>query len=93
MPKAHGDLQTHIPSKVMQGTPLVVPDMCHPAMDDVGVTATSHDSGIERTVQQEYHSVMLRDESPMPGPKETFPQVGQPSVKGKKNKLWMSNLC
>ena len=26
---------------------------------------------------------MSRDESPMPGPKAAFPQVGQPSVKGK----------
>ena len=54
-PEARGDLQTHTPSKVMQGTPLVVPDMCRPAMDDAGITAMSHGSGIERMVQQEYH--------------------------------------
>ena len=49
----------------------------------VGITAMSHGSGIERTVQKEYCSVMSRDESPMPGPKVTFPQVGQPLAKGK----------
>ena len=37
----------------MQGTPLVVPDTCHPAMDDAGRTATSHGSGVERMVQQD----------------------------------------
>ena len=82
-PKARGDLQTHVSSKVMQGTPLVVPDMCCPTMDNVGITATSHGSGVERMVQQEYCSVMSRDESPTPGPRATFPQVGQPSAKGK----------
>ena len=61
----------------------MVPDTCHPAMDDVGITATSHGSGIERMVQQEYCSAMSRDESPMPGPRATFPQVGQPLAKGK----------
>ena len=78
VPKACGDLQTHVPSKMMQGTPLVVPDMCLPAMDDIGVVVTSHGSSIERTVQQEYHSVMSRDESPTPGPRVTFLQ---PSAK------------
>ena len=34
-----------------QGTPRVVPDTCRLAMDDVGITATSCGSGIERTVQ------------------------------------------
>ena len=82
-PKAHGDLQTHVPSEVMQGTPLVVPDTCCPAMDDAGITATSWGSGIERMVQQEYCSVMLRDESPMPGTRANFPQAGQPLAKGK----------
>ena len=72
-----------MPSEVTQGTPLVVPDICCPAMDDTGITATSHSSGVERTVQQEYHSVMLRDESPTPGPRVTCPQVGQPLAKGK----------
>ena len=82
--EARGDLRTHAPSEEMQGTPLVVPDMRRPpAMDDAGVTATSCGSGVERTVQKEYHSVMLRDESLTPGPKATFPQVGQPSAKGK----------
>ena len=57
--------------------------MHHPAMDDVGVTATSCGSGVERMVQQEYHSVMSRDESLTPGPKAAFLQAGQPSVKGK----------
>ena len=66
-----------------QGTPLVVPDSCRPAMDDVGITSTSRGSGIERMVQKEYRSAMSRDESPIPGPKATFPQAGQPSVKGK----------
>ena len=61
----------------------MVPDTCHPATDDTGVTATSHGSGIERTVQQEYRSVMSRDESLMPGPKAAFLQVGQPLAKGK----------
>ena len=69
--------------KATQGTPSMVPDTCHPAMDDVGITAMSCGSGIERMVQQEYRSVMSRDESPMPGPRATFPQVGQPSAKGK----------
>ena len=62
---------------------MVVPDMRHPAMDNMEITATSHGSGIERMVQQEYCSMMLRDESPMPGPKAAFPQAGQPLVKGK----------
>ena len=52
--EVHGGPQTHTSSKMTQGTPLVVPDMHHPAMDDAGVTATSHGSGIERMVQQEY---------------------------------------
>ena len=34
-PEVHGDLQTHVPSEATQGTPLVVPDMCHPATDRV----------------------------------------------------------
>ena len=72
-----------MPSEATQGTPLVVPDMCHPAMDDMGITATSHGSDTERMVQQEYCSVMSRDESPTPGPRVTFLQVGQPSAKGK----------
>ena len=82
-PEARGDLWTHMPSEVMQGTPLVVPDMCWPAMDNVGVTATSCGSGIERMVQQEYCSAMLRDESPTPGPRVTFLQAGQPLAKCK----------
>ena len=82
-PEAHGDLWTHVPSEAMQGIPLVVPDVRHPAMDDMGITVTSHGSGIERTVQQEYCSVMSRDESLMPGPRVTCPQVGQPLAKGK----------
>ena len=67
----------------MQGTPRVVPDTCRPAVDDAGMTATSHGSGAERTVQQEYRSAMLRDESPTPGPKARFLETGQPSAKGK----------
>ena len=83
VPKACRDLRTHVPSKAMQGTPLVVPDMCHPVMDDMGITATSHGNGVERTVEQEYHSAMSRDEALTPGPRVTFPQAGQPSEKGK----------
>ena len=49
-----GGLQTHMSSKTTQGTPSVIPDMRHPAMDDTGVTSTSCGSGVERTVQQEY---------------------------------------
>ena len=79
----HGGLQTHTSSETTQGTLSVIPDMCCPATDDVGVTATSCGSGVERTVQQEYRSVMSRDESQMPGPKTAFSQVGQPSAKGK----------
>ena len=48
VPKVHKDLWTHVPSKVMQGTPLVVPDTCGPAMDDMGITSTSCGSGVER---------------------------------------------
>jgi gag-polyprotein putative aspartyl protease len=66
-----------------QGTPLVVPDTRRPAMDDAGITATSRGSGVERTVQQEYRSAMSRDDSPTPGPKAKFPEMGQPSAKGK----------
>ena len=73
----------HATNDEMQGTPLVVPDMRHPAMDDAGITAMSHGSGIDRTVQQEYRSVMSRDESLMPGLKARFPETGQPSAKGK----------
>ena len=67
----------------MQGTPRVVPDTRRPAVDDAGMTATSRGSGAERTVQQEYHSAMLRDESLTPGLKARFPETGQPSAKGK----------
>ena len=81
--EARGDLWTHGPTEEMQGTPMVVPDTCCPAMDDTGITATSRGSSVERTVQKEYRSVMSRDEFPTPGPNTTFPQVGQPSVKGK----------
>ena len=42
-----GSLQTHVTSNLMQGTPLVVPDSCRPAMDDAGITATSCGSGVE----------------------------------------------
>ena len=78
-----GNLQTHAPSEAMQGTPMVVPDTHRPAMDDTGMTATTCGSGVERMVQQEYCSAMSRDKSPMPGPRETFLQVAQPSAKGK----------
>ena len=61
----------------------MVPDTCHPAMDDVGMTATSHGSGIERTVQQEYRSAMSRDELLTPGPKARLPETGQPLARGK----------
>ena len=65
--KVCGGPQTHTSSETLQGTPQVVPDTHCPAMVDVGVTAMSHGSGIERTVQQEYFSAMSRDESPTPG--------------------------
>ena len=81
--KAHGDLWTHVSSDETQGTPMVVPDTCRPAMGNAGITATSRGSGVERMVQKEYHSVMSRDESLTPGPKVTFPPAGQPSAKGK----------
>ena len=67
----------------MQGTPRVVPDTCRPAMDDAEITATSRGSGVERTVQQEYCSAMLRDESLTSGPKERLLETGQPSVRGR----------
>ena len=73
----------HMTNDETQGTPRVVPDTRRPAVDDAGMTATSRGSGIERTVQQEYCSAMLRDESPTPGPKARFPEMGQPLVKGK----------
>ena len=82
VPETCGDLQTHVTSDGTQGTPLVVPDSRRPAMDDVGITSMSRGSGIERMVQKEYRSAMSRDESPIPGPKATFPQAGQPLVKG-----------
>ena len=67
----------------MQGTPQVVPDMRRPAMDDVGITAMSCGSGLERMVQREYRSAMSRDESPTPGLKARLPETGQPSARGK----------
>ena len=82
-PETCGGLQTHTTSDETQGTPLVVPDLRCPAMDNAGINATSRGSGVERTVQKEYCSAMSRDESPTPGPKATFPQAGQPSAKGK----------
>ena len=82
-PKTRGEIRTHISSEVTQGAPLVVPDTCCPAMDNVEITATSHGSNVERMAQQECHSVMLRDETPMPTPRATFPQVGQPLAKEK----------
>ena len=81
--EVHGGPQTHTSSEMTQGTPLVVPDMRRPATDDVGVTATSRGSGVERMVQQGYCSVMSRDESLTPGPKAAFLQVGWPLAKGK----------
>ena len=83
VPEMHGSLQTHATSEEMQGTPLVIPDSHRPVMDDVGITATSRGSGIERTVQQECRPAMLRDESPTPGVKATFPEMGQHLAKGK----------
>ena len=83
MSEVHGGLRTHTLSETTQGTPQVVPTTRRLATDDAGVTATSRGSGVERTVQQEYHSAMSRDESPTPGPKAAFPQVGQPLAKGK----------
>ena len=77
-----GDLP-HTTSDEMQGTPRVVPDTRRLAMDDAGMTATSCGSGVERTVQQEYCSVMSRDESSTPGPKARLPETGQPSARGK----------
>ena len=82
VPEMCGGLWTHATSEETQGTPLVVPDSRRPAMGNVGVTATSRGSGVERTVQQEYRSAISRDESPTPGPKAKFPQVGQPLAKG-----------
>ena len=76
-PETYGELQTHMSSEVTQVTPLVVPETCHPAMDNMEITATS------QTTQQEYHSMMSRDETLMPRPRAMFPQVGQPSAKGK----------
>ena len=73
----------HVTNDEMQGTPRVVPDTRHPAMDDTGIIATSRGSGTERMVQQEYRSAMSRDESPTPGPKARFPEMGQPLAKGK----------
>ena len=52
-------------------------------MDNMGITATSRSSGVERMVQQEYCSAMLRDESSTPGPKARFLETGQPLAKGK----------
>ena len=78
----HGD-PPHATSDETQGTPRVVPDTRRLAMDDVGITATSRGSGVERTVQREYHSAMLRDESLTPGLKARLPETGQPSARGK----------
>ena len=78
-----GELQTHAPNNDPQQTPLVFADMHHTAMDDAGITATSHGSGAERTVQHEYHATMSWDESPTPGLRAGFPQMGQPTAKGK----------
>ena len=80
--KSH-KVSPHATNDETQGTPRVVPDMRRPAMDDAGITAMSCGSDVERTVHQEYCSVMLRDESPTPGPKARFLETGQPSAKGK----------
>ena len=74
---------SHATSDESQGTPRVVPDTCRPAMDDAGITAMSHGSGVERMVQREYCSAMSRDESLTPGLKARLPETGQPSARGK----------
>ena len=73
----------HMMSDEMQGTPRVVPDTRRLAMDDAGITATSRGSGVERTVQREYCSIMSRDESLTPRLKARLPETGQPSARGK----------
>ena len=78
-----GELQTHAPDDEPQQTPLVFTDMCHTAMDNAGITATSHGSGAERMLWHEYHATTLWDESLTPGPRESFPQMGQSLAKGK----------
>ena len=45
--EVHEGPQTHTSSEMTQGTPLVVPDTCCLATDDMGVTAMSCGSGIE----------------------------------------------
>ena len=82
----------HMTNDETQGTPLVVPDSHCPVMDNVGITATSHGSGIERTVQQEYHSAMLRNESPTPGPKATSWRWGS-LRRREKSEPQMSSPC
>lgn len=52
-------------------------------MDNAGITATSHGSGVEKTVQHEYHSTMSWEESLTPGPRASFMPREQPSTKGK----------
>ena len=41
----------HATNDETQGTPRVVPDTRRPAVDDMGMTATSHGSGAKRMVQ------------------------------------------
>ena len=52
-------------------------------MNNAGITTTLRGSGAERTLRHEYHTVTLWDESPTPGPRASFPQMGQPTAKGK----------
>ena len=57
--------------------------MCHTEMDDTGITATSHGSGVEKMVQHEYHSAMSWEESTTPGPRASFMPREQPLMKGR----------
>ena len=81
--KGPGELQTHTPDDELQRMPQVFTDMHCTAMDDAGITAMSRGSGAERVLWHEYHAMTLWDESPTPGPRVSFPQMGQPMAKGK----------
>ena len=81
--RGHGELRTHAPNDEPQRTPLVFADTRHTAIDNAGITAMLLGSGAERMLQHEYHAVTLQDKSLMPGPRASFPQMGQSMAKGK----------
>jgi len=64
----YGELWTHAPGDTTIHIPSGFSETCCPVRDDIGATATSHSSGVEKKVWEKPHTTSLRDETLMPGP-------------------------